>query len=252
MSSSQLGRFLFAVAAILSFQAVGLAGSINLDLFDSTQSAEATIATPPTQGVGHVLTPAPSTLGDERDLFVSKVAGGEDERLRARVNPLGDSKLRIDADAEVAGSIYLTWDGQDGDANPVTGVDYNGLRGVDLAAAGDAFEIVVSFSDVGGPVMFSVFDNTADSGAAVATASLAIPAGIPANTPTAFELPFADFVGTTSALSDAGAVLMEVQNPDGAWDLNLQSVKVVPEPGSFALAGLGLLLALVLRTKRLV
>lgn len=250
MSSSQLGRTLLAVAAVLSFQAFGLAGSINIDLFVSAHSAEATVATPPTQGVGSTLSPAPSALGNERDLFVSKIAGGEDERLRARVNPLGASKLRVDADAEVAGSIYLTWDGMDSNANPVTGVDYDGLGGVDLTSGGDAFEIVVSFSDVGGPIMFSVFDSTANSVAAVATASLMIPAGIPANSPTAFELPFADFVGTTSALSDAGAILMEIQNQDGAWDLNLQSVKIVPEPSSIALAVLGLLIPLFIRAKR--
>jgi hypothetical protein len=109
---------------------------------------------------------------------------------------------------------------------------------------------MITFSDVGGPIKFSIFNNTANSAASVATATVAISGGIAPNTPTAFSLPFSDFTGTTSALSDAGAILMEVQNPSGAWDLNILSVNTVPEPTSFALGGFGFLATLMVRRRK--
>lgn len=242
-------KSVIAVFFLLASFAAANAGTM-IDDFETAHSAETTVAAPPTQNVGSVINPTLTALGVERDLFVSKTAGAEDERYRARVNPIGETKLRIDADAQVTGSTFVTWDGVDGNPNPFTGIDYDGLGGVNLIAGATAFEIVVSFSDIGGDIKFSVFENTGNSAADVATATLSIPGGIPADTPTAFQLPFADFTGTTSALSDAGAILMEVQNPNGAWDINIQSVQTVPEPTAFALAGLGLLMPLALRRKR--
>ena len=242
-------KSVIAVFFLLASFAAANAGTM-IDDFETAHSAETTVAAPPTQNVGSVINPTLTALGVERDLFVSKTAGAEDERYRARVNPIGETKLRIDADAQVTGSTFVTWDGVDGNPNPFTGIDYDSLGGVNLIAGATAFEIVVSFSDIGGDIKFSVFENTGNSAADVATATLSIPGGIPADTPTAFQLPFADFTGTTSALSDAGAILMEVQNPNGAWDINIQSVQTVPEPTAFALAGLGLLMPLALRRKR--
>ncbi len=140
----------------------------------------------------------------------------------------------------------------DGDPNPFTGIDFNGLQSFDLTAGADAFEVVVSFSDIGGPIHFSVFDSTANDAAAVATATLTVPGGIAPNTPTSLVLPFASFTGTTSALSDAGAILMEVEDSSGGWDLNVVSVETVPEPYAVVLLGLGVLVAIKgARRKRL-
>lgn len=226
-----------------------VAEAATIDAFETSHSAETSVMTPPPQGVGSVANPTATALGVERDLFVHKTSGADDERLRARVNPLGATKLRIDADAEVLGSVFITWDGVDGNPNPFSGIDYNGLGGVDLTAGADSIELIASFSDIGGPIHFSVFDATANDASAVATATLNLPGGIPPNTPTAFMLPFADFTGMTSALTNAGAVLMELEN-QGAWDVNIVSVKTVPEPTSLGLFGAGSLLVGLIRRRR--
>jgi hypothetical protein len=238
------------VATIVAIFPLACAHGATIDLFHTPHSAEATVAAPPPQGVGSVANPAATAIGGERDLFVSKASGADDERLRARVNPLGATKLRIDSDAEVLGSVFVTWDGVDDNPNPFTGIKYNGLGGIDLTSGADAFEVVVSFSDIGGPALFSVFDQTANSAAAVAKATLNIPGGIPVNTPTPLLLPFSSFTGTTSALSNAGAILMEIRDTNGAWDLNILSVTTVPEPSSLMLIGLAGLVAMLGRRRR--
>ena len=243
-------RVLLLVPGLLAalFCSSTLAGHI--DLFETAHSVETSIAAPPAQGVGSVANPTLTALGIERDLFVNKVAGADDERLRARVNPLGETKLRIDSDAEVKGSIFVTWDGVDADPNPFTGVDYDGLGGIDLTDGYDGFDLIVSFSDIGGPVKLSIFDASDNSAASVATATFNVPAGIPTDTPTAVHLDFADFTGTTSALTDAGAILMEVLDENAGWDLNITSlVRTVPEPSTFGLLAVLPIVGLVFRKR---
>lgn len=223
--------------SITLFAAMQLtAAPITIDHFQTAHSAEATVTAPPPQGIGSVANPAATALGNERDLFVHKVSGADDERLRARVNPLGSTKLRIDSDSEVLGSVFVTWDGIDGNPNPFTGIDFDGLGGVDLTAGANAFEVVVSFSDIGGPAYFSIYESTANNLSAVATATLNIPGGIAVSTPTPLMLPFSSFTGTTSALSDAGAIVMEIRDANGGWDMNVLSVSTVPEPSTSTLA----------------
>lgn len=241
--------FLLALGLFTAFFCSStLAGHI--DLFETAHSVETTVGAPPAQGVGSIANPTATALGIERDLFVNKVAGADDERLRARVNPLGENKLRIDSDAEVKGSIFLTWDGVDGDPNPFTGVDYDGLGGIDLTDGYDGFDLIVSFSDIGGPVKLSIFDSSDNSAASFATATFNVPAGIPSDTPTPIHVGFADFTGTTSALTDAGAILMEVMDESAGWDLNITSlVRTVPEPASLALLSILPVLGLLSRKR---
>ena len=156
------------VLVLVTLVPAAIGNGATIDLFESAHSAETSVTAPPTQGVGSVANPTLTAIGVERDLFVSKTSGADDERLRARVNPADSTKLRIDADAEVTGSTFVTWDGIDGNPDPFTGIDFNGLGGVNLTAGGDAFELIITFSDVGGPIKFSVFDNTANSAASVA------------------------------------------------------------------------------------
>ena len=125
-----------------------------IDLFETSHSTEAKVGAPPSQGTGSVANVTATALGGERDLFVNKTSGADGDRIRARINPLGEKKLRIDVDAEVSGSAFVIWDGPDNNANPFTGVDFDGMGGVDLTAGGsqNAFELVVTFSDVRGPI----------------------------------------------------------------------------------------------------
>jgi hypothetical protein len=238
------------LATLVAIMPLAYVNGAIIDLFETPHSAESTVTAPPPQGVGSLANPTDTAIGVERDLFVNKTSGADDERLRARVNPIGATKLRIDADAEVLGSVYITWDGVDGDPNPFTGIDFDGLQSFDLTAGANAFELVVSFSDIEGPIHFSVFDATANNASSVATATLNVPSGIAPNTPTVFSLPFASFTGTTSALSDAGAILMEVEGSSGGWDLNIVSIETVPEPASILLFGLGIFVAIKHRWRK--
>lgn len=246
-------RLPMLLVALLFLQGQCMAGHI--DLFETAQSAETSMTTPPPHGVGSVANPTATALGGERDLFVNKTGGVDDERLRARVNPLGTTNLRIDSDSEVLGSVFVTWDGADGDPNPFSGIDYDGLGGIDLTEGGmwDGFDLTVSFSDIGGPVKLSIFDNAANDAASVATGTFMVPSGIPINTPTAIHIDFADFTGTTSALTNAGAVLMEVVNDSGALDMHIVSLvrtETIPEPSAFLLLGVAPLFGLLMRRRR--
>jgi hypothetical protein len=218
-----------------------------IDLFQTSQDAETDVMAPPPQGVGTVANPAATALGGERDLFVNKVLGDDGQRLRARVNPLGASKLRVDSDTEVQGSVFVTWDGPDGNPSPFSGIDFNGLGGIDLTQGGtfSGLDLTVSFSDIGGTAKLSIFDNAANSAASVATRTINIPGGIPTNTPTPFTFNFSDFAGTTSALTDAGAMLLELQDSNGGWDVNIVSLTQVPEPSSALLSCLGAMILLM-------
>ena len=99
MSSCRLKVTAFyCIAAVVLTS--GTATAAIIDLFETSHSTEAMVGAPPSQGTGSVANVTATAIGGERDLFVEKSSGADGGRIRVRVNPLGEKKLRIDVDAE--------------------------------------------------------------------------------------------------------------------------------------------------------
>ena len=255
-------------AALLLESGIARAAVIDaviIDTFETAQALEVEDVSPPVVSAAHQIA-AGEVVGGFRDLFVSKTAGDTGERVRARVNPSGLDLLRMTID-DASGSVSTTYDGHDADSNPVTGVNFTGLGGIDFTAGLlDAFlEMEVNFSDVGGPVRFTVFQNVA-AGDKFATGTINVPGGIPSGSSVILTKELSTFVlgGTAASLGEVftnvGALIMTIDATALAqqgWDMRMNYVKtrgtidlpaaLIPEPASLTLLGLGLLSCLGFR-----
>ena len=133
------------------------------------------------------------------------------------------------------GRAVITWDGVDGLFAP-NQVNYGGLGLLDLTAY-TGLQIVVGFSDQGGPVKFTLWDGTA-GGLIYATTTFDVPGGIPAGSPLTLTREFSEFdfeaESITDVLKRVGAIQMEIDATavgQQGWDLQLDAVRIVPEPG---------------------
>ncbi len=237
-------RMLAVTAACLcmTFSSPLFAG-ILIDDFGTNQELEVIAIAPPTGEASSFVAAPGDAIGGERDLVVEKTTGGNTDRIRTRANPDGNTLLRHSQESGVQGRTVVIWDGPDG--LPELGdIDFTGLGGVDLLDGGnsDAFEIGVEFSDIDGPIHFTVYDADDAGGGTFATATLVV-------SPVAFldfeimELLFSSFSPTGGTLMDifdsVGAIVMEIDGTAGdqtSWDLDLAFVRtnmVVPEPGTF-------------------
>lgn len=206
-----------------------------------------------------------TAIGGEREIYVRKTAGQDGERVRARTNPVGLNLLRMTID-EANGLVQVIYDGIDGGPPPVgtafPGINYSGLGGLDLTGglADPFFELLLTFSDVGGPLRLSVFEQ--GGGSKFASTTFAVPGGVPSGSPEPLTRDFADFVlnGATTlskVFSSVGAILLEIDATAVAqegWDMRIDYVKTrgteqIPVPATLALLGVGLL-GLRLGTRR--
>ena len=208
-------------------------------------------------------------LGGYRDLFVSKDQVATDGT--ATRFAVENGQLKFSNDTGAGGVGIVRWDGNTGAAGDVgqatsaTGggvaitqaafdlsLNKSGLGSQDLAAAGNAFQIEVLQADAG---FFFILEAYSDNGTKRSTLTLLSDGG-----PQISFIPFAWFTDSTLLgvnLDCEGGVLsgcvdfskigalQATLNPSFATvqdvDLRLDIVNVVPEPGSLALASLGLL-----------
>jgi hypothetical protein len=255
-----LGLGLMTLAPLKSVSAMTIVPITQLiDDFVVVQNAEVDAAAPPIQSDGSSQGGV-MAIGGERDLYVEKTAGGDGERVRARVNPNGLDLLRQTID-DASGRTVVTWDGTDGLFRPDQ-VQYNGLGSVDFSIY-DALEMLVTFSDVGGPVRFTFWDSNDLSGGTFAQTTFAVPGGIPAGSSVMLSRNFnlTDFTATGGTLANildsVGAIQMEIDaraTAQEGWDMRIDLIgavgtqevppPTVPEPSSLlsllALGGLTL------------
>ncbi|MCB1886458.1 MAG: PEP-CTERM sorting domain-containing protein [Rhodocyclaceae bacterium] len=233
-----------AIAA-LAVAAPASAAVATIDLFstDQTQLSDTTVG-------GNFVMSQVSTAGDDilggfRDLGVNLLTNGGVSTREATIG-VGGGVLDFSVDTLSTGSGLVRWDG----ANAGAAIDPTGLGGVNLANPfTSAFQLEVLFSD--GGFRFDIEAYT-DAGNWSRLSLTANPHPVPATT----TIPLAAFsacgfdngvIAVTCGgfgvdFTNLGA-LQAIIDPLGgstAIDLTIDSVTVVPEPGSLALAGLGL------------
>jgi hypothetical protein len=247
------------VLTVLVLNSSTYAADFIIDPFNTKQSADATAGDAPVSVGSSIL--APFSVGGERDLYVEKTTGGNEDTIKSRINPTGLTFFNMSLDNETRGRVVVTWDGVDGQYLPGQ-VKYNGLGSLDFTQY-SSLDIMLVSSDVGGPVKFTFWDSRF-GGTSYATVTFNVPGGINSNVPN--TLLSKDFLTDFSAtngniydiLSHVGAIQMEVDARDQAqesWDLRFDLVKVsgppisTPEPTTILLIGLGLAGLVVLKKR---
>lgn len=229
---------------LLLWQQAG--ATILIDDFVTIQNGEVSATVPPNQSTGSSLATV-SAIGVERDLFVEKTAGLDGERVRARINPNGLDLLRMTID-EARGRVVVTWDGFDGLAGP-NQVNYAGLGSIDFSGE-TALELLVTFSDIGGPVHITFWDASDLTGNTFAKATLVVPGGVPSNSSVLLSMPLSSFVATGGTLANifdsVGAIQMVIDATAVAqegWDARFDYIRTVriPEAATLGIFGLGLI-----------
>lgn len=212
-------------------------------------------------------------LGGYRDLWVTNLSGGVNNVAGSSIN-VTSGNLFFSSDSSATGVGEIQWDGDDSaiGADPIYDVNFTGLGGIDLTQGGslNAFELTTIFSDQNW-----VFEITMYTDATNWTkVSLDASSVGPGNSPAISYIPFSAFTndalcgtygadtgvnqitcsGTGADASNLGALVARINAGDPnapggsvaptiAVDLQLDSVRTVPEPGVLALMGMGLMAA---------
>jgi hypothetical protein len=142
-----------------------------------------------------------------------------------------------------AGSGLLSWDGADASA----ALDAKGLDGADFTegATHGALSIEILSNDIAAPLILTVYTSATE----FSQITVPTPGGIPGGPALTLEIPFASFVptGAGADFANVGAFTLEIVGlTEPQLDLTLGSIATapltVPDPGTFALLGLGLVM----------
>lgn len=223
-----------------------------------------------TNGVGSLgdayTGPITEILGGERDLWVSTLNNGGISTRSTDIS-VGGGVLDFSTDTLTNGRGQIQWDGTD---NGAATINYTGLGGADITGGGTLTQFVLDILFSDGDFQFEITAYTdAANWTKVRVDSLEHP--IPATSFIsflAFVLPdntgtcndsdtsgcypdgFGGFVQVQQAglggnLASLGALVVDINRSGSAGttslDLTIDAGRTVPEPGSLALAGLGLL-----------
>lgn len=259
------------------------AGPVVIDEFNGNQLLED--ATTNGQGVAAINYVAAGILGGNRDLFVTKTGNAVSDASNRATSVLisfdGTNNVFEWANQQSAfGEAVIRWDGNssapvDGDLNgELTRAEFDasanktGLGGFNLESLGEFFQFSVISSDIGFDFRIELFSDAGTGFAYVDLASQAhindestpIPltsftalCGTPfENVPVTVGLP-PDvnelYCGTGFDLNNIGMIQITLRTA-GNTDTVIDDFRVIPEPGTLALAGLTLVgLALQRRRK---
>jgi len=233
----KLLKIVVAAAAMLAAQAhAGI-------LIDDFSSGAFSITDLTTTGGGVWNTSLGTMIGGSRDVYAEKkvsVTTDGTDGVRASVNTI-DKTFRFSQDSDQSGTARIIWDGNNTAQGTIDTVGLGAL-GQSFSAVSSAFQFTAKFE---APTLnpYTVNLHVWDITGAQSTFSFdAIGTG---GTFQVFTIAFTDsgWVGTAD-FTKVGALEADLNTGStGALDVDitLKNVETVPEPGSLALAGLGLL-----------
>jgi len=240
-SLNRCAAALFVVSAVL-FVTSDVAKAKLIDSFETGQSLAASSGTPVDSST--VDTAGTDIIGGERDTVVEWLAG---DNVTFNVNS-GTARLNFSLDTDTNGTFLITWDGDDSDASSD---DYTGLGGVDLTDGGasDRMRLDVLFDDLPVDLLVRVWTDADNASEVVYSLGGTITSS------TFFDELFTSFTqvsGTSGPadFSNVGMIQLGFASVPTATDLTINSIHTVPEPGSFALIGLGLAGVATFRRRR--
>ena len=271
-----------SIFALATAGAVGVAhADLIVDEFNGTQFL--VDLTTNGEGVVSLNYAAAGILGGNRDLFVTKTGlGASDPFVGSSANVLlvlGDNRFEWANQDSAFGEAVIRWDGASSVIADANGngeytraefdatANYNSGLGLDLAAAGSFLQFLVLKADIGFDFRVELFTD-ADSFAYVDLASQAhlneastpIPLsaftatcglGFPVLNP-AEDVNEVFCSNTDFSLNDINVIQISLRTRPGdrEVDTTIDQLRVIPEPGTLALAGLTLVgLALQRRRK---
>lgn len=254
--------------AAMSVSIAAQAETITIDLFSTAQGVyeDKTVTATDTgqivnNGVGgSVSTAGTDILGGNRDLYVSLLTSPDPnfDWITAGVSGVS-GQLSVTSGSAAGGRAQIQWDG----AENTQAIDANGLGGLNLWNLADFFELDIIKSDAGFVFSISAYGFGMGGDDYTVVSLLANEHLVPTTTQidmNAFALASGSYLGGTVVvqhytngvasatmsglhLANLGALVVDINQNGGVTDLDLRidAARAVPEPGSLALAGLGLL-----------
>lgn len=208
---------------------------------------------------GSVSSAGTDILGGNRDMYVSLISSPDSafDWISAGVSGVS-GQLSVASGSAAGGRVQIQWDGSEN----TQAIDGDGLGGINLWDMANIFELDVIKSDAGFIFSMSVFGFGLGGDDYSVVSILANEHVLPATTQidmNAFLLnsgvylggavtvqQYVDGVAVAAAggnyLANLGAIVVDINQNGGVTDLDLRidAARAVPEPGSLALAALGL------------
>src|SRR5690606_15158668 len=222
--------FCAPLALGLALVGPGTASALLLDDFSDEFSVEIGLGNAASNPLENSGGTAIGGAGGARAVVLERVAGGGTMLVDTGLSDA--DTLSVSTGAGVSGNIRLIWDGDtDGDVNPT------GLGGLDLTEGGTQHLLTFQAGwDQPGIVLTVTFYG---DGGTTSSFDYVTAGGNTFDSFTNVSIPFASFVGDVD-LTQVGAITLDITGPT-SLDLQMRDFQTaVPEPGTFALLGLGL------------
>lgn len=255
-----------ASAAMFTLGTAAHAGVV-IDLFDD--SPQQVVATTSLFGPSNSQFYNPSTLGEYRDAYIKRVAGGGSSYAAIGKDDDGVNTLTVNNGSGVTSEVYITWDGASVVGSNPSNVNKTGL-GADLTYGGaDAFLANVLRADLGFEYAITIWDMDGDVSKLSAGVQFQFPVTNPASPvygltvyPATYQYDWFNYAtgsgylsydglnfdidrtgGTGDGVLDftkIGAIQLKLSAAGQSADFALGSVSTIPEPGALALVGAAL------------